>query len=170
MTIQEIQILRNRHMTEFRQLAITLTRDEDRARDLLQEVNYLVFKHRRSFKSGTNFVAWVKAIIRNTFISDYRQRKRRRELVLRDQPVGPWFGNHVVSNPAESRMGVEEIMALISTLPDDYRRTFLLHLQGNKYREIAQIMQVPVGTAKSRVYAARTQLKAQLRARGVTRG
>lgn len=167
MTQLQMQMLNRRYRSEFQFFALTLTRDEDRARDLLQEVSYLVLKHRANFRDGTNFVAWVKTIIRNTFISDYRQRKRRRSLVERDRPTGPWLGDQVVQNPAEQRMGVEEIMKLIHNLPNDYRRAFVLHLHGNKYREIAQITGVPVGTAKSRVFSARRLLKEQLRRLGV---
>ena len=169
MTIQEVQQLSQKHQGEFKSLALTLTHDEERARDLLQDVIYLVLKHRESYKTGTNFVAWVKTIIRNTFISEYRQKKRRRELVQRDRPRKTWLGDHAIENMAESTLGVEELMQFIGELPDDYRRSFLLHFQGNKYKDIARIMNVPIGTAKSRVFAARTLLKARLHTYGITR-
>lgn len=91
MTIEEIKYLGQSHQSEFRSLALTLTRDEDRARDLLQEAIYLVLKNRNSFRPGSNYVAWVKTIIRNTFISEYRRGKRRRELLDRDQPATGWL-------------------------------------------------------------------------------
>ncbi len=169
MTINEVQDLGQRHLSEFRALALTLTHDEERARDLLQDVSYLMLKHRDTFKAGTNFSAWAKTIIRNTFISDYRQQKRRRELVIRDRPEAGWIGDHAITNPAESHMGAEEIMVMVNELPAKYRRAFLLHYRGVKYKDIARMMNIPLGTAKSRVFTARKMLKEQLLRLGAER-
>ncbi|MEM9527827.1 MAG: sigma-70 family RNA polymerase sigma factor [Bacteroidota bacterium] len=164
MTIEEYQLLGQRHSGELRAFALMLTRDEEHALDLLQEVSYLVLKRRDSFTVGTNFVAWAKTIIRNTFISDYRRQKRRRELFARDQPASLWLGDRSVDNQAESQLGEEDILAFIDRLPAIYRRSFVLHFHGNKYREIAQLTGVPIGTAKSRVFMARAQLRKWLSA------
>ncbi|MEL7163450.1 MAG: RNA polymerase sigma factor [Bacteroidota bacterium] len=159
MSIEEVKQLGQQHRSEFRALALTLTRDEERAKDLLQDAIYQILKHKDSFRPGTNFVAWVKTIIRNTFLSGYRRQQRRRTLVERDQPTGQWLGERTVDNSAESALGTEEIMDLIEQLPARYRQAFLLHYQGIKYREIALRTGVPIGTAKSRVHTARVQLR-----------
>ena len=155
------------HLPEFRALALRLTHNEHQAQDLLQDTIYLVMKNSSKFREGTNFVAWVKAILRNQFITGYRQRKHRRELLDRDQPRSGWLHPLTVDNPAEGTMGGEEIMRLIEALPANFRRAFLLHYRGLRYRDIARLTNVPVGTAKSRVNAARTLLRERITLRAV---
>ncbi|MEM9260396.1 MAG: sigma factor-like helix-turn-helix DNA-binding protein, partial [Bacteroidota bacterium] len=73
-----------------------------------------------------------------------------------------WGQDEATYNPAESSMGVEEIMRLVNALPEHYRTSFLLHYRGLKYREIAALVQSPVGTIKSRVSTAKALLREQL--------
>ncbi|MEO0733242.1 MAG: RNA polymerase sigma factor [Bacteroidota bacterium] len=159
MTPQEIQQISHRFYPEFRPYALTLTRDEDRAADLLQEAIYLVLKNHERFTRGTNLQAWVKTIIRNVFITGYRKGKRRQE-ITDEQPIDSNWANQTTElNPAESDLGAEEIMTQIEQLPEIYRRAFLLHYNGMKYKDIATITNVPIGTAKSRVWTARNLLR-----------
>lgn len=166
MTVQEIQILDHRHRAEIRAYAIQLTADHHRADDLLQDVRYLVLKYRDRFQAGTNFTAWVKTIVRNTFLSDYRKRQRRRDLLTHRPPHNQWASERTVHNQAESSLAIQDIMGLIDQLPHIYRRAFLLHLRGLQYKEIAGLTGIPSGTAKSRVFHARSVLRDQLRRRG----
>ncbi|MEL7163348.1 MAG: RNA polymerase sigma factor [Bacteroidota bacterium] len=159
MTPQEIQQISHRFYPEFRPYALTLTRDEDRAADLLQEAIYLVLKNHERFTRGTNLQAWVKTIIRNVFITGYRKGKRRQEITDEQPLEGNWANQTTEYNPAESDLGAEEIMAQIEQLPEIYRRAFLLHYNGMKYKDIATITNVPIGTAKSRVWTARNLLR-----------
>ena len=147
------------HYPEFRAFALHLTRDEERARDLLQDTIYLVLKNWRTFQEGSNFRAWVKTILRNVFLSGYRRVQRRADLINRDQPQSDWFGDAVAKNPVEGQLGADEIMGLIERLPNVNRRAFLLHYRGYRYHEIARMTGAPVGTAKSRVHSARVQLR-----------
>ena len=163
MTPREIQRLSHRFYPEYRPFALHLTRDEDTAADLLQEAIYLILKNHDRFGKGTNLQAWVKTIIRNTFISGYRKQKRRQEISeehFHDQT--DWMNVTVTANPAEAELGAEEINARIEALPPIYRRAFRLHFNGMKYKDIATLTDVPVGTAKSRVWTARKMLKGQL--------
>jgi len=168
LTTTELQLLGQRHLPEFRAFALRLTADRDRAEDLIQDTLYLALKYRTSFQIGSNFRAWIKTIIRNTFISDYRRTKRRRDLLREERISGGYFSDRIIQNPAESNLGAEEIMKLIEEMPKIYRRAFLLFFQGMKYQEIAKLTGVPVGTAKSRVFTARKSLKALLIERGIT--
>ncbi|WP_020568844.1 RNA polymerase sigma factor [Neolewinella persica] len=167
MTIEEISSLNRIYYSDFQSFALSLTRDVDRAQDLLQEVSYQVFKNRDSFQHGTNFKAWVKRIIRNTFISDYRRKKRRERIIAKNQVPDGWLLEASVPNTAERILEQEDAYALISQLPKIHRRAFLLHFQGMSYREIALRIQVPTGTVKSRIFAARTLLKKKLRQRDI---
>ena len=162
MTPHEINYLSRRFYPEYRSFALHLTRDEDTAADLLQETIYLILKNHERFTKGTNLQAWVKTIIRNTFISGYRKQKRRQEITDEYLHPSDWMNQTTDRNPAESELGAEEIEARIEALPAMYRRAFRLYLNGMKYKDIAQLTQVPIGTAKSRVWTARNLLKEQV--------
>jgi RNA polymerase sigma-70 factor (ECF subfamily) len=144
-------------------LALRLTEDEDRARDLLQQTGYLAVKHFRSYRTGTNFRAWIKTILRNTFISEYRKTQRRRQIRSAHEPTPGWMTVRTSDNPAEQQLMAEEIHRQIDRLPAIYRRSFRYYLAHLPYREIARYTGVPVGTAKSRVFTARRMLRSRLR-------
>jgi RNA polymerase sigma-70 factor (ECF subfamily) len=163
MTPAEIQRLSTGFYPEYRSFALNLTRDEESAADLLQEAIYLVLKNHERFIRGTNLQAWIKTIIRNTFISDYRKQKRRQELTEEHLHQDDWMNKTIDRNPAESSLGAEEIMERIKALPEIYRRAFLLHYNGMKYKDIATITNVPIGTAKSRVWTARNMLRERVK-------
>lgn len=162
MTIEQINALNQNHLPEFRTFAMYLTRDGDRAKDLLQEVNYRVIKNRNSFQYGTDFSAWVKRIIRNVFISDYRRTKRRSRIIAQNGLPADWTGNITVNNAGINTLEEEDVKALIDQLPRKYREVFLLYFQGMSYQEIAVWSGVPVGTVKSRLFTARSILKKKL--------
>lgn len=143
--------------------ALRLTKDPEAAKDLLQETAFHAFKNRGQYQPGTNFKAWAFAIIRNTFISEYRRSKRRRDLLKATNPHLGWTENRITYNPAEGNLGAERIMELINGLPLAFRQPFMLHFEGVRYQEIAARMGIPVGTAKSRVFTARQQLREQLK-------
>ena len=159
MSPQEIQHLSHGFYPEYRPFALTLTRDEDRAMDLLQEAIYLVLKNHERFVSGTNVQAWIKTIIRNLFITGYRKNKRRQEIVEEDVPSSNWANRTIEDNPALAELSAEDILAKVEALPQIYRRAFRLYYNGLKYQEIADITEVPIGTAKSRVWTARKLLR-----------
>lgn len=163
MTPHEISRLSHRFYPEYRSFALKLTRDEDLAADLLQEAIYLVLKNHERFTKGTNLQAWIKTIIRNTFISGYRKQKRRQEITDEHLHQEVWMNKIVDENPAVSDLGAEEIMTRVEALPPNFRRAFLLHYNGMKYKDIATLTKVPVGTAKSRVWTARNMLRARVK-------
>jgi RNA polymerase sigma-70 factor (ECF subfamily) len=147
---------------ELMSFALRLTQDDDRARDLLQQTGYLVVKHFGSYQTGTNFVAWIKTILRNTFLSDYRKTRRRRELRDAREPAQGWMTVATGENTAIQQLTVEEINRVIDDLPPIYRDTFRYFLAQLSYREIALRTGVPIGTAKGRVFTARRLLRERL--------
>lgn len=162
MTITEFTRLGEQHLPEMEAQALRLTKNPEQAKDLLQEAAYWAFKNRQQFQDGTNFRAWAKTIIHNTFFSQYRQQKRRDDLLKAKPLHNDWSIREVTYNPAEGTLGAEKIMELIQDLPVIFRHPFLLHFEGVKYREIANRMGIPVGTAKSRVFTARQMLQKQI--------
>lgn len=163
MTPEEISRLSTRFHPDYRPFAMTLTRDEDKAADLLQEAIYLVIKNHERFTQGTNLQAWIKTIIRNVFITGYRKGKRRQEISEENVPATNWANQTTEMNPALSTLGAEEINARIDSLPKIYRRAFRLHINGIKYKDIATMTNVPIGTAKSRVWTARNMLREKIK-------
>ncbi|OAV44050.1 RNA polymerase sigma factor [Lewinella sp. 4G2] len=167
LTFTELETLCHRHQSEFYAFALRLTKDSDHAADLIQDVQYFILKYRDKFQRGSNFRAWVKTIIRNVFLSDYRRKKRRKELLEYHPVPGTWMGNRASNNHAESDLSAEDILRIVDSLPAVNRRSFLLHYRGMKYKDIARLTAVPIGTAKSRVFTARKVLRERLANRGI---
>jgi len=168
MTIDQITSLSQTYRSELQSFALRMTHDLDRARDLLQEVSYQVIKNRNSFQPGTNFPAWAKRIIRNTFISEYRLKKRRADIMASNRMPEGWFHKTSVVNLGERILEEEDIGNLLKKVPEIHRHAFILYSQGLSYEEIAVRSRVPVGTIKSRIFAARKVLKKQLIQRSVS--
>lgn len=144
--------------------ALNLTKDEESARDLVQETAFKAFKYRDRYEPQTNLRAWLMTIMRNSFINEYRKRKRRQ--TLNDNTSNDYLldsGQQTVKNQGESTVMQEEIFKVINTLEDWVRIPFLMHYQGFKYEEIADELEVPLGTIKSRIFFARQKLQTQMR-------
>ena len=144
--------------------ALNLTKDEESARDLVQETAFKAFKYRDRYEPQTNLRAWLMTIMRNSFINEYRKRKRRQ--TLNDNTSNDYLldsGHQTVMNQGESSVMLEEILKVVNTLEDWVRIPFLMHFQGFKYEEIADELEVPLGTIKSRIFFARQKLQAQMR-------
>lgn len=143
--------------------ACHLTQSEDDAHDLLQETAYKAFKYRNMFKAHTNIRAWLMTIMRNTFINNYRQKRRRQ--VLNDNTPNDYFlnsGSRSVYNTGESEVTLKEVTRVVDDLDDWMRIPFLMHYEGYKYDEIAEELNIPLGTVKSRIFFARKRLQESL--------
>ena len=144
--------------------ALSLTKNEESARDLVQETAFKAFKYRDRYVPQTNLRAWLMTIMRNSFINDYRKRKRRQ--TLSDTTYNDFLidsGHQVVMNLGESSVMVDEILRVVNELEDWVRVPFLMHFRGFKYEEIAKELDVPLGTIKSRIFFARQKLQVQMR-------
>ena len=143
--------------------AFTLTRDNESARDLMQETLYRALANKEKYNSGTNIKAWMYTIMRNIFINDYR--KKSRQQTIFDNTSNEFLLNHnqtAVSNVAEVGLTLKDIKASIHELPDIFKHPFVLYFEGYKYNEIAALLVEPLGTIKSRIHFARKLLKEQL--------
>jgi RNA polymerase sigma-70 factor (ECF subfamily) len=143
--------------------AITLTRDHENAKDLVQETMYRAIANREKYKSGTNIKAWLYTIMRNIFINNYR--KKVKQNIIFDASANDFLvdlSQVAVSNLAESRLRLKEIQVAIHYLPSIFKEPFLLYFDGYKYYEIAEALREPIGTIKSRIHFARKLLKKQI--------
>lgn len=143
--------------------AFSLTRDNETAKDLLQETIYRALANREKYNVGTNIKAWLYTIMRNIFINSYR-RKARQQIIF-DKSENDFLINYnqvTVANPAEGDIKLKEITKAVTELPIIFKTPFRLYCDGYKYHEIAAMLQEPLGTIKSRIHFARKLLKAQL--------
>ena len=150
--------------TLLQSFAYSLTKNEEEAHDLLQETAYKAFKYRKMYQPQTNLRAWLMTIMRNTFINNYRQKKRRQ--TINDKTDNNFFinsGDYSVRNQGESNLTFEEIHKAIDQLEEWAKIPFLLHYQGFKYNEIAEKLDIPLGTVKSRIFFARKRLQAAIK-------
>jgi RNA polymerase sigma factor (sigma-70 family) len=145
-----------------RPFAISLTRDPEAAKDLLQETMYRALANQDKYRSGTNIKAWLFTIMRNIFINDYRRTKNQGII---EQSPDELFGESsamAIANNAESILVMKDVQTAIHKLPNIFRDPFILFFEGYRYHEIAVILSEPLGTIKSRIHFARKLLKEQL--------
>jgi len=137
-----------------RAFAVSLCGDRERADDLVQETLYKAWNHLDSFKEGTNLKAWLFTILRNTFFSE--RRKRKREVEDADGSLAA----RLSSRPEQhGHMDMKDFQEALSELPDDQREALILvGAAGFSYEEAAEISGCAVGTIKSRVNRARNRL------------
>lgn len=142
--------------------AYMLTSNRDDAYDLLQDTTLKALDNEDKFTEGTNFKGWVFTIMRNIFINNYRRGARQATVV--DTTENLYLLNIAQDSGMETPEGsysVSEISDSISDLPEEFRIPFSMHVAGYKYNEIAEHMQLPLGTVKSRIFFARKKLQAQ---------
>jgi RNA polymerase sigma-70 factor (ECF subfamily) len=154
--------------------AMHLTRNRADAEDLVQEASLLACRGFGTFEQGTNFKAWFFRILTNCFYSKYRKRKREgTQLELEDSPELYLYcqtasaGLHArTEDPASAvmaRMDSEQVGSAIDALPEEYRVVATLYfLQDFSYQEIAEVLDVPVGTVRSRLHRGRRMLQKAL--------
>ena len=143
--------------------AYNLTKNADDAKDLYQETAFRALSNRDKFRPGTNFKAWVITIMRNIFINNYR--RKRKAGVFMDSTDNQYFinsGSSAVSNNGENNILMQELDAMLEALDDSIRLPFLMHYYGYKYQEIADQLELPLGTVKSRIFFARKELKEKI--------
>ncbi len=162
--------------------ALRLTRNPAEAEDLVQDTYVRAYRFWHTFKTGTSIKAWMFTILRNTFINRYHKTNRRRstrsDLEAQLNALGSEAAVGRSAPPpigAEALVGQrvtrERIDAALESVPDDYRTAVVLaDLEGLAYKEIAEIMDCPIGTVMSRIYRGRRLLAKLLRDHAVELG
>lgn len=155
------------HIDRVYQVALRLTRDETRAEDLVQETYLRACRSWRQYEPGTNARAWLLTILRNTFVSEGRRPHRRARTVelTEVQETLELAGLRQLDPEGESMRQIfgERVGRAITALPVEFRETLVLSdLAGLRYVEVAEVVGVPIGTVKSRLFRARRALQEQL--------
>ena len=140
--------------------AYMLTSNRDDAYDLLQDTTLKALDNEDKYAEGTNLKGWVFTIMRNIFINNYRRVSRAATVI--DTTDNQYLINLPSETARETPDGTftaNEITAAINAFSDEYRIPFSMHVAGYKYEEIAKEMNLPLGTVKSRIFAARKRLQ-----------
>jgi RNA polymerase sigma factor (sigma-70 family) len=164
MTSREFDIAVLEIQQSLRPIALKLTRDKEEANDLLQDTLLKAISNRDKFADGTNLKAWLYTIMKNTFITNYHRLVKRKTFI--DTTENLHFINsstHVTDNKAGTTLAMDEISKAIEGLSYEYKTPFLMHYKGYKYHEIADILNIPIGTVKNRIHIARKELKGELK-------
>ena len=146
-----------------RYFALSLTANEEDANDLLQETTLKALTYRKQFVSNTNFKAWVFTIMKNTFINNYRRiQKTRTTFDSAEDAYRVAFKGNYTSETPEMVQAVNEMNQSIERLEDEFKIPFTMHTSGYKYKEIAEQLNLPIGTVKSRIFFTRKKLQSML--------
>jgi RNA polymerase sigma-70 factor (ECF subfamily) len=162
--------------------ALRLTRNPSDAEDLVQETYLRAYRGFSGFREGTNLRAWMYRILTNTFINAYRKRQRQ-PVTVADDDIEDWYlyqklGELGVETSAETtvldRIPDEDVQRALEAIPEGFRLAVLLaDVEGFSYKEIAEILDIPMGTVMSRLHRGRRALEKALwekvRERGLVR-
>lgn len=169
------------HLDALYGAAYRLTRNPRDAEDLVQDSLLRAYRFWDSFEQDSNCKAWLLRIVTNTFINEYQRRKRSREVLDAATAEQEATDGVLVDGDASARQTPEralldrsvsdDVQRALDALPEDFRTAVVLcDVQGLSYKEIAEIMQTPVGTVMSRLFRGRKLLAATLRHFAVTEG
>lgn len=144
--------------------ALSLTRDKEQAEDLLQDTMMKALTYQDKYAENTNLKAWLHTIMKNTFINNYRKAQRSRTVITTkdDVEVLDFVAGQRQDTP-DSKFSLKELTKLVNLLEPQYRIPFTMHNNGFKYKEIAEELNIPIGTVKSRIHLAKQRLQSQLR-------
>jgi RNA polymerase sigma-70 factor (ECF subfamily) len=163
MSNAEFSLLLTENADFLKPFAIGLTKDQMTAQDLFQETMYRAFYNKDKYNVGTNIKAWLYTIMRNVFINDYRKKNKLGVLYdITDQQSLIDQSTHKAHNQALHNLRYQEIQKYIQELPELFKTPFCLYVDGYKYNEIAEALNEPLGTIKSRIHFARKILKQKI--------
>ena len=153
--------------------ALRMTRSEADAEDLVQETYIRAFRFREQFTPGTNLKAWLFRILTNTFINSYRRRQAQPEFTELDDVDEFSLYRRMTATPAASAspdpeseflngLVDTEVKDALAELPEKFRSVVLLDVEGFSYKEIAEMLGIPIGTVMSRLHRGRKFLQKRL--------
>ena len=159
------------HMKALYNFAFHLTYDEENANDLVQETFLKAYRFIDSYQKGTNSKAWLFKILKNEFINNYRKKVKRPVNVDFEDVVNyhesddaSYVGSLDLRQEIFQNMMGDEITIALNSLPVDFKTIILLcDIEGFTYEELAKILDIPIGTVRSRLFRARNMLKEKLR-------
>ena len=177
---EEFEGLASQYQRDLYSAALRMTRDPDDAVDLAQDAlakAYAAFDH---FRRGTNFKAWIYRILTNTYINEYKRRQRAPRFISYDAPTEDGAPEMEIASTSEddqpeiatlAQVRDEEVEAALDAIPEEFRQVVVLSdIDEFAYNEIADILRIPLGTVRSRLFRGRRLLRKTLREYARQRG
>ena len=150
--------------SELRHFALKLTADQDSANDLVQDCMLKALDNKEKFVHAQNFKGWMYTIMRNLFINNYRRVTREMSMMDDSYSIGRQNLLEVEGGERfEYAYDLKELHKVINAVPESMRKPFLMYVAGFKYNEIAEKMELPIGTIKSRLFFVRKRLQKDLK-------
>lgn len=167
MTAIEFKQVVTKEAQSMRHYAYQLTRNTEDTNDLIQDTMMKALMYKDKFTDGTNLKGWLYTIMKNTFINNYRRMVKRNTFI--DQTDNDYYidsMSHADKNMGEQKFVMRDIQTAIDKLPMSLKKPFTMNYSGFKYHEIAEILHIPIGTVKTRIFVARRQLREMLNVYG----
>lgn len=153
------------HSQTLLQYAKRFTKNETDAQDLLQNTLMRVLRYHKNYSKGSNLLGWVYTIMRSCFLNDRRKKKLMDNFMKTATPEkDPDL--RFTNNKSDNRFFMEDFQKVIETVPEKFLTPFIMHFEGFRYYEIADHLNVPEGTIKTRIRTARKLLKKNLSSYG----
>ena len=144
--------------------AYSLTLNQEDAKDLVQETSLKALRHRDKFAYKSSFKAWTFTILKNTFINNYR--RSRKKSTYSNQSIEHYHKNYFIASRAYNPDSIflsHEIEKTVETLDERFKKPLKMYYVGYQYKEIAEILNLNLGTVKSRIYFSRRKLIKKLK-------
>lgn len=164
MSTTEFYTLVMKEQRLMKNFAMKLTMDPDDAKDLIQDTILKAIKYKDKFMNSTNLKGWLCVIMKNTFINSYRRSVRKNALLNNSFDFAKSeIQTSIYSNTTDTQINYKELLRIIDLLKDEFKLPFLRYVDGYKYKEISEELDIPIGTVKSRIFIARKELIARLK-------
>ena len=163
MTALEFQHSIVQHISSLERFTRKFTSSQEESEDLVQETILKALTYREKFKPNTNLKGWLYTIMKNTFINNYRKAQRSRTMY--DDTDSLYYLNvedkHTFTNPERTSI-YRDIWSNVADIRKEYLEPFVMHTEGFKYEEIAEKLDIPIGTVKNRIFHARKEIQKRL--------
>lgn len=164
MTKLEFNTMVTKQSDSLKLYALHFTHDDEDANDLVQDTVLKAITYYEKFKEGTNLKGWLYTIMKNTFINNYRRFVKISSFVTKSDEISSAnLSYSATGNNGENKFVMDDIKHAMASLSDDYYVPFTMYFEGYKYHEIADHLDIPIGTVKTRIHVARKTLKKSLK-------
>ncbi|WP_158800170.1 RNA polymerase sigma factor [Pedobacter sp. L105] len=154
----------NDHKSSLKSFALNFTKNMDDADDLVQDTMLKAIRYSKMYVEGTNLKGWLYTIMRNTFINDYRRMVKQRSIIDTSEEISSaQLFCSASDNQVNNKFISDDVNKALAKLSVEYYTPFVKYFEGYKYHEIADMLQIPIGTVKTRIHVARQSLKSNLK-------
>ena len=159
MTTQQFIATYDSNYDRLVQFGQNLTNNKNDALDIVQEASIRAYKNKEKLSPEDNFLGWMRIIIKNVFINKYQKAKRRQKLMQGATKEMCTLLKSKTYNKGVQQMRFNSIRSRLARIKDKYKKPFFLYFKGYSYQEIAEKMEIPEGTVKSRIHTAKQQMQ-----------